>query len=280
MDTGLITPFSPTPVGIGLRTLHYSDVLRQCPPLSWLEVHSENYFAAGGKPLYFLAKIREIYPISLHGVGLSLGSTDPLNHEHLHKLKKLIDHINPCFISDHLAWCSLNKQYLHDLLPLPFTAEAVTHLVNRIKQVQDFLERTILIENISSYLQFTMAEMQEVEFLVHIAEQADCGILLDINNIYVNACNFHTNPYQFLSAIPGDLVKEIHLAGFTKTATSSLLIDTHNQPVAPEVWLLYQAAIQQFGCKPTLIEWDADLPPLAVLVAEAEKAKNVMQGAA
>ena len=267
----------PQSVGIGLRAIHYRDILLQRPSLAWLEVHSENYFGAGGKPLYFLEQLREHYPISLHGVGLSLGSADPLNQEHLHKLTKLVRRVNPCFVSDHLAWCSVNQRYMHDLLPLPFTADTLTHLVNRIKQVQDFLEQPILIENISSYLQFSISEMQETEFLVAVAKQANCGILLDINNIYVNACNFNFNPYLYLAAIPADLVKEIHLAGFTASTSSTLLIDTHNQPVAEEVWKLYQAAIQQFGCKPTLIEWDADLPPLMTLIAEAEKARVIME---
>ncbi|MBX3709164.1 MAG: DUF692 domain-containing protein [Gammaproteobacteria bacterium] len=265
--------------GIGLRPPHYSDFLEKRPGVAWLEVHSENYFADGGKPLHILEKIRHDYPVSLHGVGLSLGSADELNWNHLKKLRDLITHINPCLISDHLCWSSVNGQYLHDLLPLPYSEETLQHVVSRIQQIQDYLNRQILIENISSYINFKYATISEQDFLREVAEKSGCGILLDINNIYVNSINLGFDPKKYILTIPSNLVQEIHLAGFT-TATineKEVLIDSHSQPVMPIVWELYRYATQQLGRKPTIIEWDSNIPSLETLYLEAARAESIMR---
>ena len=265
--------------GIGLRTPHYSEFLEKRPGVAWVEVHSENYFGEGGKPLYFLEKIRQHYPISLHGVSLSLGSSDDLNWSHLKKLRDLIIRINPCLISDHLSWSSINGRYLHDLLPLPYTDESLAHVVARIQQVQDYLNRQLLIENISSYVHYEHSTMTEHDFLKAVAIQSGCGILLDINNVYVNATNLGFNPTTYISALPTHLVQEIHLAGFTTTviAEKEVLIDTHNRPVMPAVWDLYRHAIRHLGTKPTIVEWDSDLPALETLYLEAYRAEQIMR---
>lgn len=265
--------------GIGLRAPHYTEFLEKRPGVAWLEVHSENYFAEGGKALHILERARRDYPISLHGVGLSLGSVDELNWPHLKKLRDLIAYIDPCLISEHLSWSSVDGQYLHDLLPLPYTEEALNHLVNRIQEVQDYLNRQILIENISSYVRYPHSTMLEQDFLREVALQSGCGILLDINNIYVSATNLGFSPYAYLTGIPANLVQEIHLAGFTTTTIQDkeVLIDSHNRPVVPAVWDLYKQAIQQLGRKPTIIEWDTDLPTLDTLCLEAYRAEKIMR---
>lgn len=269
----------PVSAGIGLRAPHYFDVLNQRPELGWLEVHSENYFGAGGLPLHYLRKIRANYPISLHGVGLSLGSTDPLSTRHLELLYRLADQIEPGVISEHLAWNSVDNRYLNDLLPLPYTEEALNHVVERVQQAQEFLGRRILVENISSYLEYHVSTIPEWEFIVEVAERSGCGLLIDINNIYVAAWNHDFDPLQYLEHIPSQLVEEIHLAGHTEKRfdDGALLIDTHNQPVSWEVWALYGGAIGRFGPKPTLIEWDTDLPSLDVLLTEANKAQRFLE---
>lgn len=269
----------PAPAGIGLRAPHYSDVLETLPPVGWLEVHSENYFGAGGKPLYYLERLRAHYPLSLHGVGLSLGSTDALNARHLERLKALIQRFEPALVSEHLSWSSISGHYLNDLLPLPYTEEALAHLVRRVSQVQEFLERQLLIENISSYLHYTESTIPEWEFITALSERSGCGLLLDVNNIYVSACNHGFDPGIYLQAIPPAAVREIHLAGFTinRFEDGEILIDTHNQRVAPQVWTLYRQAIRRFGNIPTLIEWDMDLPTLEVLVAEARQADRIAE---
>lgn len=265
--------------GIGLRTPHYHEFLETRPGVAWIEVHSENYFAEGGQAFSTLEKVRAHYPVSLHGVSLSLGSTDELNWQHLKKLKELTHRIDPCLISDHLSWSSLNGQYFHDLLPLPYTEEALNHVAQRISQVQDYLKRQILIENISSYVSFTASTLSEAEFLASLAKQSGCGILLDINNIYVNATNIGLDPQDYLLKMPKDLVQEFHLAGFTtrNIADKEVLIDSHNKPVVPAVWDLYRLAIKQLGRKPTIIEWDADLPTLNTLCLEAYRAESIMR---
>lgn len=265
--------------GIGLRATHYSEFLTTRPGVAWLEVHSENYFGDGGKPLHILETIRRDYPISLHGVGLSLGSADELNWIHLKKLRDLITRINPCLISDHLSWSSINGHYLHDLLPLPYTDESLQHIIARIQQTQEYLQRQILIENISSYILFEDSTLLEYEFLCEIAKQSGCGILLDINNIYVSATNLGQNPEKYLYAIPSHLVQEIHLGGFSTTTINEkeILIDSHNQPIIPAVWDLYRKAILHLGRKPTMIEWDSDLPSLETLCMEAYRAETIMR---
>lgn len=265
--------------GIGLRAPHYEAVLEQRPDVAWLEVHSENYFGEGGKPLHILEQLRQHYPISLHGVSLSLGSADELNWNHLKKLRDLIQRIDACLISDHLSWSSINGHYLHDLLPLPYTEEALEHISTRIQQVQDFLHRQILIENISSYVQFEHSTLSEQDFLCEVVKKSGCGILLDINNIYVTATNLGVDPKAFIYSMPANQVQEIHLAGHSTTVIQGkeVLIDSHNCKIIPEVWDLYRTAIQHLGRKPTIIEWDSDLPALEELCLEANQAETIMR---
>jgi uncharacterized protein (UPF0276 family) len=245
--------------------------------VGWFEAHSENYFAEGGARLECLERIRADYPLSLHGVGLSLGSTDPLAADHLAKWRRLIDRFEPALVSEHLCWCSVGGRFANDLLPLPYTEEALQHVSERIARVQDYLGRRILIENVSSYLEFTCSTLSEWEFLAGVAAASGCGILLDLNNIYVAASNHGFDPYRYLEAIPTGVVGEFHLAGHSRVPIEGreLLIDTHGTPVCDAVWSLYRAALGRFGPVPTLIEWDTDIPPLAVLVGEADKADAV-----
>lgn len=265
--------------GINIKATYYKEIIETKPKFAWLEIHSENYFAEGGPALYYLEMIRKEYPISLHGVGLSLGSLDELNWSHLKKLKELKSRIHPCLISDHLSWSSLNGQYFHDLLPLVYTEEALAHIVTRIKTVQDYLQTQILIENISHYVQSSHSTMTEWDFLTETAIQSGCGILLDINNIYVNSRHFNFSPLDYLSTIPKNLVQEIHLAGFSELTIDDkeILIDTHNQPIDMAVWELYRQAIMRLGTKPTIIEWDNHLPSLNILYQEAQHAEKIMR---
>ncbi|HZM37445.1 MAG TPA: DUF692 domain-containing protein [Burkholderiales bacterium] len=268
----------PAGAGIGLRAAHYAELLRQRPRIGWLEVHSENYFG-GGPLLDLLEQIRAQYPVSLHGVGLSLGSTDPLDCDHLGKLKALVEHIEPALVSEHLSWGSVGGRYFNDLLPLPYTEEALRHFCSRVIDVQDFLGRSILIENPSTYLQFVESSIPEPEFLSEVARVTDCGVLLDVNNVYVSAVNHGFDPVRYIEAITPGAVREFHLAGHSRKETSSgmILIDTHSAPVSDSVWDLYERALERFGPAPTLVEWDADLPPLAALMAEAHRAQAVME---
>lgn len=265
--------------GIGLRQPHYTEILEKKPRIAWLEVHSENYFAEGSKASRSLEKIRELYPISLHGVGLSLGSADALNWQHLKKLRDLIERIHPCLVSDHLSWSSINGHYLHDLLPLPYSHEALSHISDRIIQVQDYLNRQILIENISSYVSYYESTLKEWDFLNAVAAKTGCGILLDINNIYVSSVNLNFDPLTYIRAISANLVQEIHLAGFTTTLIKNkeVLIDTHDRPISSSVWELYKEAILKLGHKPTIIEWDKQLPTLETLYLEAYRAEQIMR---
>jgi uncharacterized protein (UPF0276 family) len=265
--------------GIGLRAQHQAEIIARSPPIGWLEAHSENYLAAGGFHRKQLLQIRQHYDISLHGVGLSLGSTDPLNRDHLRGLCRLVDAVQPVFVSEHLSWGSVGGTYLNDLLPLPYTDEALRHLVARVCAVQDALGRQILIENISSYLRYRCDEVPEWEFLSALAHEAGCGLLLDVNNLYVNAKNHGFDPHTFLQGIPPTAVREIHLAGHTVTQVEGheIRIDTHNTYVADDVWQLYGAALERFGPVPTLIEWDADIPDLSVLEAEAARANWMLE---
>ena len=271
----------PAQAGIGLRSAHHDTFLQTRPAIAWLEVHSENFFADGGKALHLLEHVRADYPLSLHGVGLSLGSTDPLSQMHLGKLKRLIERCEPGLVSEHISWGSVEERYLNDLLPLPYTEEALRHLIERITQTQDYLGRQILIENVSSYLEFAASDIPEWEFVAAAAQDSGCGILLDINNIYVNACNHGFDPADYLAAIPADLVQEIHLAGFSvnQVQDQNILIDTHSRPVCAEVWRLYEQTIAQLGPRPTLIEWDQDLPELSLLLGEAAKAQRILERA-
>ena len=265
----------PNSAGIGLRAPHIAQVLAARPPVPWFEVHSENYFADGGRALAALDRIRADYPLSLHGVGLSLGSTDPLDIGHLSKLKRLADRVLPARVSEHLCWSSVHGRHFNDLLPLPYTSEALDHVCARVGQVQDFLGREILVENVSSYLTFPESTIPEYEFVVAVAARTGCGLLVDVNNIYVNARNHGIDADAYLAAIPPATVAEIHLAGFD--ASGPYLIDTHGAPVAPDVWALYERALRRFGRVPTLIEWDTDIPDFAVLQSEAATAQSYLE---
>ncbi len=261
--------------GIGLRSVHYREILETLPPVSWVEGHSENYFGAGGQPLEFLERIRGHYPLSLHGVGLSLGSSDPLNPNHLDKLKTVCERFEPALVSEHICWVSVGGRYVNDLLPIPYTEESLCHVSERIVRVQEFLGRQILMENVSSYLQFVDSTIPEWEFVTEVAARAGCGILLDVNNIYVNARNHGFDPMTYLESIPLEPVQEIHLAGYEES--NGMLIDTHGTPISPEVWQLYRQALGRFGAVPTLVEWDTDIPTLDVLVGEAYKADALLE---
>ena len=263
-----------TRAGIGLRPRHYRELVATRPDVAFLEIHAENYFAAGGQPLAFLEKLRATYPLSVHGVGLSLGSTDPLDLAHLDKLARLTDRFQPTLISEHLCWCSVGGRHFNDLLPLPLTEEAAVHVSRRISQVQDYLGRRMLIENLSTYLEFSGSEMPEWEFLAEVSRRSGCGILLDVNNVYVSSRNHGFDPLRYLNSVPVAPVAEIHLAGFD--SNGKCLIDTHGKPVAEAVWALYRAAIARFGPIPTLIEWDTDVPELPVLLAEARRADAIL----
>lgn len=265
----------PARAGIGLRSAHYNEVLDLKPDIPWFEVHSENFFADGGPAHDMLTAVRCDYPLSLHGVGLSLGSTDPLNNWHLNKVKALIERYQPDLVSEHLSWSSVGGYYLNDLLPLPYTEEALRHIGARIQQVQDYLGRQILIENLSSYLQFSTSTIPEWEFIAAVAQCSGCGILLDVNNVYVNSRNHGFDAAEYIQAIPVSAVGEIHLAGHSDEG--DCLIDTHSRPVSPAVWALYEQAVQRFGHLPTLIEWDTDIPPLPVLMSEAAKADTILE---
>ncbi|MGW8311513.1 MAG: MNIO family bufferin maturase [Thiogranum sp.] len=259
--------------GLGLRTDHYQSVLDERPPVDWFEILSENYMVGGGKPLHFLDRIRADYPMVMHGVSLSVGSTDPLNRDYLHDLKALIARVEPRWVSDHLCWTGVDGRNLHDLLPLPYTDEAVQHVAERVMQVQDYLGRRILLENVSSYLSYQASQMAEWEFLGAVAEAADCLILLDINNIYVSSHNHGFDPMVYLNAIEPQRVMQFHLAGHTRH--ESIIVDTHDQPVIDPVWELYAAAVRRFGAVSTMIERDDNIPPLAELLAELDQARRI-----
>lgn len=265
-------------VGLGLRAPHYTHILEQRPPIAWFEAISENYMgiAGGGpgRPLKVLETIRRDYPIALHGVSMSIASMDALNLDYLQKLSALIDVIQPAWVSDHLCWTGVDGENLHDLLPVPYSAEMLAHLVPRIAQVQERLGRRMLFENVSSYLSFADSEMTEWEFLSELATRADCGLLLDINNIYVSATNHGFDPMQFIDGIPIHCVGQMHLAGHS--SNGAMLIDTHDHPVCDEVWDLYRHAIRRFGPVSTLVEWDAEIPSFSRLEAEAARAAKIL----
>ena len=261
-------------VGIGLRTPHYAQVLERRPALAFLEVHSENFFCDGGAPLAWLERFRAAYPLSVHGVGLSLGSADRLDERHLAKLEALVRRFEPCLVSEHLSWSAIGGRHANDLLPLPFTEEALALVVERVARVQERLRRTILLENVSTYHAFPQSTIPEWEFVAEVARASACRLLIDVNNIHVNACNHRFDARRYLAAIDPGSVAEIHLAGFEKA--DDCLIDTHGVPVSPEVWSLYEAAVARFGAQPTLIEWDTDIPALDVLLGEARKARAIL----
>lgn len=261
----------PRQAGIGLRAPHLQQVRQETPAVAWFEVHSENYFAAGGPALATLEAVRQHYPLSLHGVGMSLGGADALDREHLGRLRALAERIEPAAVSEHLCWSAIGGRWLNDLLPLPYTREALARVCDHVDEVQTALGRLILVENVSSYLRFLPEDMPEWEFIAAVARRTGCGLLLDVNNIHVSACNHGFAAADFIAGIPVDAVAEIHLAGYEEV--DGLLVDTHSRPIYPEVWELYRAALEHFGPVPTLIEWDQDIPPFAVLQGEAAQAQ-------
>lgn len=274
-----MTNSAETSVGIGLRGPHMQELLATLPNVDLLEVHSENFFGDGGPAIDNLRIARLSYPISLHGVGLSLGSTDALNISHLTQMQRLNREIDPILVSDHLSWSSIDGVYFGDLLPLPYTEEALHHFCHRVDQVQDALDRTILIENPSSYLRYRHSTIPEWEFLAAVSECTGSGILLDVNNVYVSACNLGFDPSEYIAAIPSEHVHEIHLGGHTLKTFSygEIRIDDHASPVCDAVWALYAKTISRMGNKPTIIEWDAELPTLGELVIESETARNYLE---
>jgi len=265
-------------IGLGLRSPHYSHIAQSHPQLDWFEATSENFMGlsetGSGRPRKVLESLRKDYEIVLHGVSLSIGSTDELNFSYLTKLKELAELIQPKWISDHLCWTGVKGENLHDLLPLPFTKETFDHLVSRIHKVQDFLGRRILLENVSSYITFKHSEMTEWDFLSEISKSADCGILLDINNVYVNSVNHGFDPVAYLKALPSERIGQIHLAGHSRQG--DILVDTHDAPVCDEVWDLFRASVKLFGSISTMVEWDAKIPDFPILRAEVGKAEYII----
>lgn len=264
-------------VGIGLRQPHYREVFERAPALGFLEVHSENFFLDGGASMHALERARATYPISLHGVGLSLGSADALAQPHLAKLKRLVDRVEPALVSEHLSWSSLGARHFNDLLPMPNTREVLALLTERVDRVQNALKRSILIENVSAYVEFRESDMNDTALLDELARRSGCGILFDVNNLYVNAVNFGFDPIARMAELSPAAIGEMHLAGHT--LADGCLIDTHGARVCSAVWALFEEACRRFGPRPTLIEWDTDLPALDVLLGEARTAASVARRA-
>jgi uncharacterized protein len=259
--------------GVGLRSVHFSHILREWPAVDWFEVISENFLDSQGRPRYVLEQIAERYPVVMHGVSLSIGSTDPLNLDYVRSVKALAGRVEPAWISDHLCWTGVEGVNLHDLMPLPFTEETVRHVVSRVHAVQDILGRRLVLENVSTYVTFAADEMSEWEFLREIAERADCRLLLDINNVYVSSVNHGFDPLAYLRGVPVDRVQQFHLAGHSNLG--DYLIDTHDEPVCEAVWQLYAEAVARFGAVSTMIERDDKIPDLPVLLAELEQARAI-----
>jgi uncharacterized protein (UPF0276 family) len=278
-STRAATGAIPARAGVGLRFRHHRAVLDERPALAWFEVHTENYMG-GGPATQYLDAIRRDYPVSLHGVGLSLGSAEGLDTAHLARVCEVAARVQPGLVSEHLAWSVAGGTYLADLLPLPMTGEALEVVCRHVDQVQTALGRQILVENPSTYLRFAHSTIPEWEFLAHVAQRTGCGILCDVNNIYVSACNHGWNPHSYLAALPPAAIGEIHLAGHSVRQLENgrtLRIDDHGSRVAPEVWALYEAALQRFGPVPTLIEWDTDVPPLGILAEQAAIAEATLE---
>jgi len=263
--------------GLGLRPQHYSEILEGSWPIDWFEIISENFMVPGGRPIAILEKIRARYPVVMHGVSLSIASTAPLDMEYLASLKALAHHVQPKWISDHLCWTGVHGVNLHDLLPIPYTREALEHVASRVHKVQEVLARTIALENVSTYVRFEHSEMGECDFVTELTRRTGCWLLLDINNVFVNAFNHGYNALTFLNDIPVDPVVQFHVAGHSDMG--SHLIDTHDQPVRDEVWDLYRSALKRFGPVSTMIERDEDIPPLAEVVAELSYARSIAEDA-
>ncbi len=259
--------------GLGLRAEHYEEIAASPGKVSWFEALSENYMVDGGNPLYWLDTIRRDYPMALHGVSLSIGSIDPLDAKYLDDLKALVERVQPMWVSDHLCFTGLRGLNMHDLLPLPYTEEALNHVAERVSRVQDHLGRRLVLENVSSYVTYATSEMTEWEFIAALAERADCEILLDVNNVYVSAFNHEFDALAFLRAMPRARVRQFHLAGHTHKG--SHIIDTHDHPIVPDVWELYAEAVRLFPGVPTMIERDADIPPYDDLLGELDQARAI-----
>ena len=259
--------------GLGLRTEYYELILQDQPNVDWFELLSENYMVKGGKALYYLDAIRERYPVVMHGVSMSIGGTDPLDFDYLKQLKALMQRAQPRWISDHLCWTGQGNNNLHDLMPLPYNEEAISHVAQRVKTVQEFLETQILLENVSSYVTYKHSEMSEWEFYTRVAEEADCLMLFDVNNVYVSARNHDFNPLDYLEGVPAKRVQQIHLAGHTDHG--DFVIDTHDHAVVDPVWELYGEALKRFGPVSTMIERDDQMPPFAELLAELDQARSI-----
>jgi uncharacterized protein (UPF0276 family) len=259
--------------GLGLRTQHYNDFLAGPQPVEWLEVISDNYMVDGGKPLAMLDKIRADYPMVMHGVSMSIGAVDGLDKNYLGKLKALEQRIEPMWVSDHLCWAGVHGRILHDLLPLPYTNEALQVIKRNVHEAQEVLQRPLVLENVSSYVEYKASEMAEWEFLTEVCQATGCKILLDINNVYVSAFNHGFDPMRFIEGVPTDRVVQFHLAGHLDNGDH--LIDTHDHPVCDGVWDLYRKALMHFGYIPTMIERDADIPPLAELLSELDVARSI-----
>lgn len=268
--------FTNLGIGIGLRVPHYQHILANKPKLDWFEIISENYMVDGGNPLDVLDSILETYPVVPHGVSLYFGSTDPFNRQQLKKLKELVKRTKTPYLSDHLCWGSVDGKYTHDLLPMPYTFEAAKHTAARVKYVQDYLEIPVCVENVSSYAEFHASQMSEWQFLSEVVEAADCGILLDVNNIYVSSRNHNFDPYEYLSNVPLDRIAQIHVAGHT--TFDNYLLDTHVGPVKADVWDLYAKLIELIGPTNTLLEWDSEIPSFEAVVKEALKARYFLEG--
>lgn len=265
---------APRRAGIGLRAAHHGEWIAQRPDVGWFEIHAENYFAEGGLLPDILDTLRSDLPLSIHGVGLGLAGTDPLDTAHLRQLARLNERYQPAVVSEHLCWGAADGTHYNDLLPFPFTADMLEHVVARVQRVQERLRRPILLEHLSSYVVFEESHLAETEFLTELTRRTDCGLLLDINNVVVNARNHGIDAERFISSLPSDAIGEIHLAGHGhyRYGDRTMCIDTHDRPVPDQVWALYCFAIRRLGAKPTLIEWDANLPTLPTLTAEAHKA--------
>ena len=259
--------------GLGLRVDHYETVLNSEPAVDWFEIISENYLVPGGKPLHYLDRIRERYPLVMHGVSMSIGSTDPLNRDYLKQLKELARRVEPAWISDHLCWTGVHGTNLHDLLPLPYTEETIAHVAARIREVQDYLGRQMLIENVSSYVSYAQSQLSEWDFLRTVCERADCLLLFDVNNVYVSSVNHGFDPLDYLNGIPAERVQQMHLAGHEDHGR--YIIDTHDHPVPDPVWELYAQALRRFGPVSTMIERDDNIPPLDELVTELDHARRI-----
>ncbi|WP_239121299.1 MULTISPECIES: DUF692 domain-containing protein [Spirulina sp. CCY15215] len=272
--TGAIASLPKLGLGLGLRSLHFDQIIEQQPAIAWFEAISENFMDSGGRPRWAIRAIAEHYPVVLHGVSLSIGSTDPLNFPYLGKLKALAEEVKPAWVSDHLCWTGVQGINSHDLLPIPLTEETLSHVAARVHQVQDFLERPLILENPSTYLTFTQSTLTEPEFLRQLVEETGCGLLLDVNNVYVTCFNTDADPLAYLDSFPWSNVIQIHLAGHQHCGTH--IIDTHDRAVEPAVWELYRLARSRSQGASTLLEWDGNIPSLAEYHAELLKAKQYM----